>query len=356
MAYIEKRTHPHGAVTYRVRIRLNGLPAKSASFETRTEAKKWAFQMEAQMRSGRHFERQEELERTFSEFIDRYIEKELPKNPQSYIKQKMLLTWWKKHLGKYFLGHIAPSMIATLRDALLEEMTPRKTLRSRSTANRYLAALSKAFTVGIKEWGWLKENPVLKITRLRENKPRERYLDKGEIARLLTVCRKSKTSFLYAVVLFSLATGARKGEILGLTWNDIDFARMTATFRDTKNGETRTIPLSKNLLQSLSEERQKRVVPSTFVFPSLDGSQPADIRTAWENAVEEANLSSLCFHSLRHTAASHLAMGGASTLEIAAVLGHKTLAMVKRYSHLSISSTARVLHQMNEQILQVGNG
>ena len=87
----------------------------------------------------------------------------------------------------------------------------------------------------------------------------------------------------------------------------------------------------------------------------LTGIKTADIRTAWEYAVEEAGLQGICFHSLRHTTASHLGMQGSSTLEIAAILGHKTLAMVKRYSHLSTSSTARVLSRMNEEILGTGS-
>jgi integrase len=98
------------------------------------------------------------------------------------------------------------------------------------------------------------------------------------------------------------------------------------------------------------DEKKKRIILSEYVFPSGNGKQPADIRGAWENAIKEANLD-ICFHTLRHTAASHLTMGGASTIEVGAVLGHKTLAMVKRYSHLSVSSTAKVLYRMNEEVL-----
>lgn len=90
---------------------------------------------------------------------------------------------------------------------------------------------------------------------------------------------------------------------------------------------------------------------SEYIFPSIDRKQPADIRTAWEKAIKKADLENICFHTLRHTCASHLAMSEASTLEIAAILGHKTLAMVKRYSHLSISSMAKTLQRMNKEVL-----
>lgn len=340
MAYIQKREHSNGHITYRARIRINGMPDKSATFTSRNQAKIWAQKMEADIRQGRYFPKQESKERTFGEFIDRYIEKELPKKPKSLNKQTSQLLWWKKYLGAYFLCHISPSMLAELRDQLLSETTYRGKLRSSSTVNRYLAALSQALTIAVKEWGWLKENPFLKISRLRESKGRERYLEKEEITCLLKACRQSKSPYLYGIVIFALGTGARRGEILNLKWEDVDFVRSTATFCDTKNGETRTVPLSRSVLECLEQERKHRLILSPKVFPCIE------IRTAWENAVEKADLKQLRFHDLRHTAASHLAMNGASTLEIAAILGHKTLSMVKRYSHLALA-----LNRMNEELL-----
>ena len=91
-----------------------------------------------------------------------------------------------------------------------------------------------------------------------------------------------------------------------------------------------------------------RIILSAYVFPSLDGRKPADIESAWDFAVKKAKCPILRFHDLRHTAASHLAMSGASPLEIAAILGHKTLTMVKRYSHFSNSATAQILKRMND--------
>lgn len=351
MSSIQKRQHANGQITYRARIRVAGMPDKSATFATRSQAKLWAQKMEADIRQGRYFPKQEDKERTVGELVDRYIEKELPKKPKSLTKQRNQLLWWKKQLGAYFLCHLSPSLIAELRDQLLNEITVRGKLRSSSTTNRYLAALSQAFTIAIKEWGWLRENPVLKITRPKEGKARECYLEKDNIVRLLEECQKSKSPYLYAIVVFALATGARRGEILNLKWQDIDFKKCIATFHDTKNGETRSVSLSQTVINCLRQERGRRVVLSPYVFPNQEGTGPADIRTAWDNIVEKLNLKGVRFHDLRHTAASHLAMNGASTLEIAAILGHKTLAMVKRYSHLSTSSTAHVLNRMNNEIL-----
>jgi integrase len=328
MAYIEKRTHSSGNTSYRVRIRMNGAPGISESFPTRREAKEWASKMEADVRQGRYFGRSESKERTFADLVERYQQQKYPTNPKSFHKCKVQLFWWNKHLKDYFLCNITPAVISELKDLLLKEFTPRKTLRSQSTANRYMAALSGAFSVAVREWNWLKENPMARISRYKEGKPRERFLSKEEISRLLAVCQTSKSPHLYAVTLFAICSGARRGEILSLKWKDLDFERQTATFRDTKNGETRTIPLSPVLVSCLQVEKKKRIIISEYVFSSNDGKRPADIRTAWEIATQEADLD-ICFHTLRHTAASHLTMGGASTIEIGAVLGHKTLAMVK---------------------------
>jgi integrase len=350
MAYIQKRVHPSGKTTYRARIRLQGSPDLSETFPTRRAAKEWSSKMEADIRQGRYFGRSESRERTFAELVDRYLEQKLFSCSKSFRKCKIQLLWWKKKLKDYYLCYITPSVISELKEQLLKEETPRKTLRSQSTANRYLAALSGVFSVAVREWNWLKENPMSKIARYKEGKPRDRFLTKEEIEKLLAICKTSKSPHLYAVTLFAICSGARKGEILGLKWKDLDFTRNTATFRDTKNGETRTIPLSPVLVGCLLDEKKKRIILSEYVFPSCDGKQPADIRGAWENAIQEADLD-ICFHTLRHTAASHLTMGGASTIEVGAVLGHKTLAMVKRYSHLSVSSTAKVLYRMNEEVL-----
>jgi integrase len=345
MAYIEKRIH-NGKTTYRARIRVHGMPHKSASFSTRTAAKDWAHRAESNLKQSRYFPH-DPGKTTFATFVDRYISHQLPKNLKALAKQTQIMFWWKQHLGKYYLSHISPSLIATLRDTLLSQTTVRGTKRSPSTTNRYLAALSRAFTICIREYGWLKDNPVLLITRPAEPRGRDRYLTLDEISRLLDACRYSKSPYLYPIVAFALATGARRGEILNLHWSDIDFTNSRVTFRHTKNGDSRTIYLPPTITEILSSESKRRIILSPFVFPSQSGHKPADIESAWDNAIITANLPKLRFHDLRHTAASHLAMAGASTVEIATILGHKTLAMVKRYAHFSDSAIAQTLKRMN---------
>jgi integrase len=152
------------------------------------------------------------------------------------------------------------------------------------------------------------------------------------------------------IVVLALATGARRGELLNLRWSDVDLKRGTLTFHQTKNGERRAVPLTGYALEVLTQHAQGRRLDTPLVFPDRTGTRPIGIREAFEWAVKRAGIANFRFHDCRHCAASYLAMNGASLAEIAEVLGHKTLAMVKRYAHLSEAHTAGVVARMNQAI------
>lgn len=170
--------------------------------------------------------------------------------------------------------------------------------------------MTHVYTIAVKEWGWCGENVALKIRRSKEGKAPTRFLEKEEISCLLSACKKSKSPYLYPIVLIALTTCARKGEILSLKRNDIQFDRKIMTFRDTKNGETRSVALSNAVIDCLRKEQAKRIVPSEYIFLSLDGTKPADFMTSWKKVIKSIGLN-ICFHTLCHTGASHLAMNGA---------------------------------------------
>jgi integrase len=313
--------------------------------------------MEADIRAGRFFGRQEDKKKKFGDLVDRMIEEVLPNKPDSFQKLKTQLLWWNSHLKDYYLCHITSHMISDLKGKLINEKTPRGDKRTGSTGNRYLAALSKAFTNAVDEWGWVKENPARKVGKFEEGKPRERYLTEAEINLLLDECKESKSPHVYAVALFGLSTAARKSEILNVKWSDICLQRKTAIFRDTKNGETRVTPLNDKLIECLLDKRAKQTVFSEYVFPSRDGKKGADIRTAYENIVERLGLKDVLFHTLRHTVATHLGIRNTSIPHIAKVGGWKSYAMVKQYTHLSVESTADILNDLNDDLLKgVGDG
>lgn len=354
MATIEKRQTKDGKVHFRAKVRLRGYPSQSRTFERKTDAKRWIQQMESAMRDGRHFKNIESRKHTLSELIERYIKQVLPRKPKSEEKQRSQLLWWKDRIGDYLLSDVTPALLAECRDELLNGVTVRGVQRSPSTVVRYMAVMSHAFTVAVKEWGWLEDSPMRKVTKPKEPKGRVRFLSDDERNRLLEVCKKSRSPFLYIVTVLGLSTGMRRSEILNLTWGNVDLIKGKITLYETKNNETRVIPLKGLALDLLKDHAPtQECLPSLFLFPAQKRQKVqkhADIRTAWEDAIKEAKIEDFKFHDLRHSAASYLAMNGATQVEIAAVLGHKTLQMVKRYAHLSDSHNEKVVESMNEKI------
>ena len=329
MATIEKRV-TDGGTSYRVKIRLKGYPPETATFERLTDAKAWATKTEADMKAGRHFG---EMKRhTFGELADEYA---------PHAKDAKRLAYWHEAFGSDRLDAITPARIAKERDKLLAGTTNKKDAatgellkRTGATVNRYLAALSSCLSYGVKELQWLERNPMERIRRPAENKGRVRFLSDDERVRLLDACRQHPD--LYLAVVLSLTTGARQGEIMGLRFAQIDFARQVITLHDTKNGDRRALPLVGEAFALLQERAKVRQLKDDRVFPPVkETAQQRSLREAWENALEAANIENFHWHDLRHTAASYLTMAGVSAIEVARVLGHKTLAMSLRYSHLA---------------------
>lgn len=350
MATVEKRTSQDGKISYRAKIRLKGYPMQSATFERRTDCLRWVQNTESAIREGRHFKMNEAKKRTLKDLIDRYAKEILPHKPKSIVAQQAQLNWWKKQIGDYSLADITPALLIEYRSKLLEEPHQRNLKRTSSTANRYFAALSHTFTMAIKEWGWLQDNPILKVTKLKEPRGRTRYLSDDERDRLLKGCKASQSPYLYILVALALSTGARKMEIVGLKWQDVDLERSLIFLHDTKNGDKRSLPLVSVAKELMKQHYQQRNDKTDLVFPSKNLKKPIDIRTPFKTVIKKCEIKDFRWHDLRHSAASYLAMNGASAPEIAAVLGHKTLSMVKRYAHLSDSHTAGVLESMNNKM------
>lgn len=349
MACIEKRS-AKGETVYRVKIRMKGHPPQSATFARLTDARTWAKDIESDIRHGRHFKTVEAKRHTLAELIDRYQSGVLPRKKDA-AQQARQLAWWKSRLGARLLSDLEPPILSEQRDILVSgtDRTPSKP-RSQATGNRYLAAISHVFSVAVREYGWMEENPLHRVSKGKESRGRVRFLSDGERERLLTACRASKNPDLYPAVALSLATGARRMEVLGLRWPQVDLNRSVIILLETKNGERRVLPIVDQVKELLRERAKVRRIDSDLVFPGRRASQPAQLRHAWQEALGAAGIGDFHWHDLRHTAASYLAMNNATLMEIAAVLGHKTLAMVKRYSHLSEPHTASVVNRMNSVI------
>lgn len=354
MATIEKRVDQEGSVHFRVKIRLKGHPAETATFKRLTDAKNWVQQTEAAIREGRYFKTSEARKRTLEDLIAKYKHDQLPQRGRDKETVGPQLDWWNTQLGKYCLSDITPVMIAEQRDRLSREPMQKKGekathMLANATVNRYIASLSVCFTYAVSDLGWLDSNPVIKVRKLKAATGRLEFLSPEERKRLLEECRKSPSKSLYLVVVIALATGARLSEITGLCWKDIDFKQNVMRLEETKNGERRAVPLAKHVILLLQELKKVRRIDTDLLFARADGKGPVDLRKTFARTAIKAGLKDFHFHDLRHTAASYLAMSGASLLDIAHILGHKTLAMVKRYAHLTEQHTAGIIERMNEQ-------
>ncbi|WP_068466746.1 tyrosine-type recombinase/integrase [Candidatus Protochlamydia phocaeensis] len=355
MGTIRELTKKNGEKSYHAEVRLKGFPSQRESFRTRTQAKKWIQDTEAAIRDGRFKNQSASRKYLVKELIDRFIAQCLPKHPKYYVKKVGLLSKWKEELGDVLLANLSPSHIATVRDKLLSEKTSKNKLRSPSTVNRYIAAFSKALSVAVKEWEWILENPVEKITKPKESRGRDRFLSLDEKDSLLKACKASSNPYLYSIVAIALMTAMRYGEIINLKWKDIDFEQRLITLHETKNGEKRFIPLTEEIISILKKCPTYGSEPISFIFQSfkiIQSNQPISIRKSFARALKEAGISSFRFHDLRHTAASYLAMNGATQGELMAILGHRSPQMTRRYAHFSQQHIANLLQKNNHTILK----
>ncbi len=356
MANIESRRSEDGTVSHRVKVRLKGHSTETATFTRLTDARRWAQATEAAIREGRFFKTAEAKRHTLADLVDRYILEVLPHKPKNASNTKLHLLWWRAKLGQLSLADLTAAAIVQCRNDLMGTKTRRKRPMSPSTVVRYMAALSHALNIAMKDWGWLEDSPMRKVSKPREPRGRDRFLSDDERKALLAACRASRSRWLYTVVVVAISTGMRSSEILGMRWAQVDLVRGQLLLHDTKNGASRAVPLAGLALELMQAASKVRRIDTDLVFFGNEPIRPGvtikqvDLKQPWATAVTRAKLKDFRFHDLRHSAASYLAMNGASTIEIAAVLGHKTLQMVKRYSHLSNSHASSVVAAMNQKI------
>jgi len=369
MASIQRIISPlTGEVVYRAQVRRKGRRPESATFPNRKEAQAWATSIEAAIRENRHFPHAAANRTSFDALLQDYSATVLKEPGRFDDKERATrerqLKWWSGQFAGLSLAEITADRISAARDVLAQEafargkayehsesgkvVEPKQYKRSGATINRYLAALSHALSFGVKDRRVLERNPVSDIRRKKESRGRTRFLSDAERAALLKASDESAWPPLKTLILLAITTGARKGELTALKWTDIDLKKGRALVRETKNDEPRTLPLAGQALEALRELKLKNSARSEYVFPQPSGfpGPYEHFDMHWYAALEEAGITDFHFHDLRHTTASMLAAQGASLLEIADVLGHKTLAMVKRYSHLVVDHKAKVIERM----------
>lgn len=346
MGTIREYKKEDGSISYHAEIRLRGHPPERDTFRTKSAAKKWIQDTESAIRDGRHVKTVEAKRHTVGELIDRFIDQWLSKYPERQAKERALFLWWKKRLGHLVLADLTPRVIAEARDALLSENTKRNTLRSPSTVNRFLAALSKALSVAVQEWEWLDDSPMRKVSKPREAQGRDRFLSLEEKDRLLAACKESSNPYLYQLVSLSILTAMRFSELINLHWSDVDFYRRVIILNETKNGKRRIIPLTEAVEAVLKQCPTYGPNPAGAIFRSdrkNNQSGVITVRGAFKKALETAAIKGFRWHDLRHTAASYLAMNGATQGELMAILGHRSPHMTRRYAHFSQKHLSNLL-------------
>lgn len=362
MRGIQKRKTSEG-IRYQVQIRMKGYRTLSKTFKRKTDAVRWKQQTEADIHRQIIFPECEAERRTLTELVDRYLEDCLG-NLKSRNGTKQTLKWWKQRIGYLTLNRISPALIKQEWETLSEgnsKLTGRP-LTNR-TLNGYLQSLSTAFTIAIKEYGWAQINPVSNIRKKSLPNGRTRFLSKEELKSLFTQIDKSTNPYLKPAVLLSLATGGRRGEIMNLQWKDVDLKEGYLTFRQTKNGETRTVPVRGEALEELKRHAQKYRFSSEYLFESRKPKWKKGLATtgkAWEDlhnpfreVVKNAKIDDFRWHDMRHCAASYLLASGATLAQVGKILGHKTPAMTWRYSHLVKDKSDQLVSDMNEKFLAI---
>lgn len=310
------------------------------------------------MRQGQYFPEVFAKNHTVNDLIAAYLANIEIRNPRRAKEVKKLLVWWQAQFGNIALANFKSEHVLRAQTLLRARVTRRKDESgnpaplSNATINRYTVALGTAFNFGILKLKWINDNPVAAVDKFKEPRGRTRFLSHEEIERLIAACRESKNPHLLTIVLVGISTGARRGEIQRMRWRDISEDGTKITLPKTKNGEIRTVPLHGVAQELITKRCTLPHDAGDFLFPSPRSPKRAiDFCSAWEHALKLAAIEDFRFHDLRHTCGSYLAMNGANAIEIADILGHKTLAMVRRYAHLSDSHVSKVVETMTERVL-----
>jgi len=351
MASIFKRKLKDGkGFTWRAVVRIKGYPVVCESFERKQEAEDWGQETERRIKLGQFKFDQHKHLNTFSQLVERFISDGALQHHRSAVDTLRHLNYWRDRLGSYALIHITGDLIGKERQLLAETPTRKEKTRTSSTINRYMSSLSSILSYATRQLRWISENPCSYLIKLKENPSRDRILSIEEINKLLISCRQSRSPYLFCIVLIALTSGARQGEILNLEWNHISFDNKHANLKETKNGRPRSISLPDPVIEELKNLYQTRHPNKPLVFASRTAFGRVDIKKAWKEALKRAGITGCRAHDMRHTFCTFAASFGASNLELATCMGHRTLAMLQKYTHLDVQVTKKFSTQISELI------
>lgn len=316
-------------------IRRRGWPAVAKTFRTKRDAADWARASEEAMVRGVFLDRASAHGWGLAAALARYLAEVTPtKRRSTQTRERGRAATLKQHLGAYSLAALSPAIIAAFRDARLAAG------KSPTTVRLELALLSHLYSIALREWRCpLAQNPVAAV-RKPQAPCRERRLAPAEAQRLLGACDRHPNPMLGWIVRVALHTGMRLGEIVSLRVEQVDLERRLLRLTVTKNGSARTVPLTKPAVAVFRAAlgAPRRPEGTDLVFYGAVGKTgrrgPYRFEKVWNALKKRIGLADFRFHDLRHEAVSRFVELGLSDLEVAAISGHKTMQVLKRYTHL----------------------
>ncbi|ROH86421.1 site-specific integrase [Stagnimonas aquatica] len=349
-------TYRHKAV-----VRLTGWPTCSKTFRLKKDAEDWARRIEDEMVRGVFIQRAPSERTTLKAALERYETEVTPrKRPSSRASEVRRIATLKRELGSYSLAALTPDLVASFRDKRLngdiDPNTGERRRRAPNTVRLELALLSHLFSLVIKEWRLgVTSNPVMLISKPSPGPGRNRRLSQAEEDRLMPYVDRHSNPMLRWIVRIALETGMRSSEITSLRCNQVDTARRIVRLEYTKNTTARTVPLTKTATAIFVEALNHAARPpdTDLIFFGEPGEggvrRPYEFNKVWAAVRSKAGLYDFHFHDLRHEAVSRLVESGLGDQEVAAISGHKSMQMLKRYTHLRSEDLVDRLDQMTER-------
>jgi integrase len=347
--------------TWKAMIRKAGWPTVVKTFRTKRDAEDWSRRTEDEMVRGAFIQRATADRMTVEAALKRYLAEVVPTkrltSQVADIKRSRILI---EHLGKYSLAALSPEIVSKFRDLRLagddrKDEHGKARPRANNTVRLDLALLGHLFSIAIKEWGvGLPSNPVFNIRRPAPGPGRNRRLNQDEETRILAAVDRHSNPMLGWIVRIALATGMRMSEIVTLQRDQVDLARRIVRLVNTKNTQPRTVPLNSEATKLFRQALNHCIRPSDtdlifFGEPGRDGTRgPYHFDRIWQDIKREQGLKNYHFHDLRHDAVSRLVEAGLSDQEVSAISGHKSMAMLKRYTHLRAEDLVAKLDRISE--------
>lgn len=316
---------------WQARVLRDGYPAQTKTFATKADAEKWARSIEAAIDRGMFVNVSEAQRTTLGDLIGRYLVEVTPTMKGASEDTIRLKAIMRKPIARWSMANLSAARIAAYRDERLKEV-------GAGTVIRELAYISAIVNHARREWGINAPNPVQMVRKPQSPQARSRVLTGEEVEKLLQALEPTgrRSHWTKPAVQLALATAMRRGELLSLRWEHVDLQNRTAFLPDTKNGESRTVPLSTaavQVLAALPRHISGVVIPVKFF--TLD--------TAFKRALKRSGLDDVRFHDLRRTAITRMAEKLPNVIELAAVSGHKSLMVLKRYYRPAASELAQKL-------------